>query len=180
MNGISILAYLVLALSIGYAFIYPSMGDISALTAEKQKYNDSLEMVSNIESKKNELLAKFDSIPEEDKKEINTILPTSFDFVRLISQIDAVAARNGMSIDKISSKEIGSAVGNSIEEAGPQKPYRSAVIGFSFESSYEKFNVFINDLEKSLRILDVRSIKLNAGEKGTYSYDVEFETYWLK
>ncbi|MEK7117003.1 MAG: type 4a pilus biogenesis protein PilO [Patescibacteria group bacterium] len=180
MSSTSKIAYLILTLAVGYIFIYPSVGDLSALMSEKQRYNDSLETVSNIEDKKNELLTKFNDISDDDKKEIEIILPSSLNFIKLISQIDAVAAGNGISIDKISSKETSSSIGNSIEEAQPQRPYQSSIIEFSFTASYEKFNAFMDKLEKSLRILDVKSVKLTIQEDGDYSYSVEFETYWLK
>ena len=180
MSSISIIAYLVLTLAIGYAFVYPSVGDISSLNQEKQKQQDSLDMVTTIESKKGELLTKFNNISPADKAEMATILPNSLDFVRLISQIDAVAANYGLSVDKISLKEVSSSVGNSIQTAEPNKPYQSAIIGFSFVASYDKFNLFLNDLEKSLRILNIKSLKIEPKEDGVYSYAVEFETYWLK
>jgi Tfp pilus assembly protein PilO len=180
MSGISKLAYIILALAIGYAFIYPSVGNLSALMDEKGKYESSLETVGNIESKKKELLTKLNSIPADERKDIENVLPNSLGFVRLISQIDAVAASNGISIDKITSKETNPSAGASIEEAQPQNPYQSAIISFSFDASYDKFNVFMNSLEKSLRILDIKSVKLETKENGIYSYNVEFETYWLK
>jgi hypothetical protein len=179
-NG-SIIAYIVLTLAIGYAFIYSPLGDVNTLLDQKQKYADSLEMVNNIENKKNDLLAKFDNISTDDKKNIDTVLPSSLDFVKLVSQIDAVAAGHGISIDKISSKEDDPSVGTSIENAAPPKAYQSSTIGFSFSASYEKFTAFLGDLEKSLRILDIRTAKLGTKDTaGVYSYDVEFETYWLK
>jgi Tfp pilus assembly protein PilO len=180
MSNISIIACAILTLSIGYAFAYPSFGDLNNLLGEKQKYIDSLNMVSNIENKKNELTTKFNEIPSDDKKNIDTILPSSLNFVKLISQIDAVAAKYGISISNVSSKEADSSVGTSIENAGPSKPYRSSIIGFSFTTSYENFKVFLDDLEKSLRILDIKSARLETKENGLYSYNVEFETYWLK
>lgn len=179
MSKISIIAYIVLTVSIGYAFIYPSLADMNALSAQKQKYEDSLEKVSNIEAKKNELLDQFNAISESDKENIETILPDSFDFVRLISQIDNVAAKYGIYITNASSKEINSG-GTSIENAEAPKPYSSAVVALSFLASYERFNDFLADLEKSLRILDIRSINLESQEKGLYKFDVEFETYWYE
>jgi hypothetical protein len=38
----------------------------------------------------------------------------------------------------------------------------------------------MDELEKSLRILDVKSVDLEEGEDGLHTFDVEFETYWLK
>lgn len=180
MSSISIIAYIVLTLSVGYAFIYPSFGNINQLLDQKQQYLDSLKMVSNIEDKKDELLTKLGEIPEADRESVETILPSSLNFVRLVSQIDSVASRYGISIDNISSKELSSVTGSSIETAGPSKPYSSATIGFSFDASYDQFQAFLDDLEKSLRILDIRSIELAATETGIYSYSVEFATYWLK
>jgi Tfp pilus assembly protein PilO len=180
MNNISIIAYLLLTLGIGYAFIYPSFGEINTLLDQKQKYLSSLETVNNIENKKDELLTKFNEIPAADRKEIEAVLPSSLNFVALVSQIDAIAASHGISIDKITSEAVDSSVGNSVEKAAPQKPYRSSIIGFTFVSSYESSNVFLNDLEKSLRILDIRSVKIEPKEDGSYSYSVRYETYWFK
>lgn len=180
MSNITITAFIILTLSIGYAFIYPKTGEISSLLEEKQKYENTLEMVNNIENKKSELLTEFNKIPAQDKKNIETILPSSMDFVKLVAQIDKVAMGYDITVDKFSSKEISSSVGDSISTAQPPKPYDSTVISFSFEAPYDKFSGFMNDLEKSLRILDIKSIKLETKEKGIDSYQVEFETYWLK
>ncbi|MEK7669435.1 MAG: type 4a pilus biogenesis protein PilO [Patescibacteria group bacterium] len=180
MSNTTILFYVILTLSIGYAFIYPTAGDLSALMDERQKQENYLEMISKIEVKKNELLTEYNNISVDDKKYIGTILPDSFDFVRLISQIDAVGSKYGLSIDKTSFKEINASSGDSISEAGPPKTYQSATISFSFDASYSQFNSFMDDLGKSLRILDIKSMKLSAKETGVYSYDVEFEVYWLK
>lgn len=180
MSSISILSYFILTLAIGYAFILPAFEDISTLLDEKQKYDESLTTVSNIENKKDELLLEFDKISVADKKNMETILPNSFDFVKLISYIDAVAARYDISIKNISSKELDSSVGTSVADAQPSKPYSSGIIGFSFEASYDTFNKFMKELEESLRVLDIRSVKIQTGEKGAYLYNVEFETYWLK
>ncbi|OHA94109.1 MAG: hypothetical protein A3E02_01220 [Candidatus Zambryskibacteria bacterium RIFCSPHIGHO2_12_FULL_38_34] len=181
MSNTSIIAYAVLTLSIGYAFVYPSFGDLNSLLDKKQEYANALNTISNIEDKKNELLTEFNNISEAKKTDINIVLPSSLDFVRLISQIDTVAASHGISIDKISSKNVDSPVGTSIENPEPQNPYNSSIIGFSFVTSYDNFKAFLSDLEKSLRILDVKSTRIETQDKnGLYLYDVEFETYWLK
>jgi Tfp pilus assembly protein PilO len=180
MSSISILAYIILAISIGYAFIYSPMGDLTTLMDQKQQYEQSLENVNNIENTKKELLTKFNNIPATDKQDIEIVLPSSFSFVRFISQIDAVASKYGISIGRTTLREMNSSVEQSTEGSQPSKPFNSAIVGFSFDASYDKFNTFMSDLEKSMRILDVKSVKISAKDNGIYSYDVEFETYWLK
>lgn len=179
MSNTAIVAYVVIALGIGYAFILPNYNDLTLLMEEQQKYEHSLEMVNNIENRKNELLAKFNNISAQDRKDIETVLPSSFNYIRLISQIDAVAARYGISIDRVTSREVDSSNGDSIAGAMPPKPYKSAIIGFAFDATYDKFGGFLSELEDSMRILDIQSINLSAGETGVYTYDVEFQTYWL-
>jgi hypothetical protein len=180
MSNTSIIAFAVLTISIVYAFVYPSYGDLNTLLDKKQEVADSLSTVDNIEAKKSELLTEFNKISDADKKIIDTVLPSSLDFVKLISQIDSVAASHGISIDGISSQNVDPSVGTSIDSAGPQKSYNSSIIGFSFVTSYDNYKAFLSDLEKSLRILDIRSANLDVQGNGLYNYRVEFETYWLK
>lgn len=180
MSNTAVLAYIVLSIAIGYAFLMPNYDELSILQEEKQKYALSLEKVNNIENKKTELLTKFNNISVPDRKNIDTLLPDSFNFVRLVSQIDSVGMNYGISIDKVTSRILDPAVGDSMATTDVQKPYQSAIIGFSFTGSYERFGDFITALEDSLRILDIRSIRLSSTDTGSYNYIVEFETYWLK
>ena len=180
MSKISTIIYVVLALSIGYIFVLPLYQDVSQLLSQKTSYMNSLNAIDNIQNKKSELLNQFNQISDADKENLNTILPNSFDFVKLVSEIDAVAASHGISIGNITSKEIDPSVGDSIDTAQPSKPYNSAIIGFSFTTSYGNYRAFLSDLEKSMRILDITSTRLEAQDKGLYSVSVEFETYWYK
>lgn len=180
MSSTSILAYFILAASVVYVFVYPPYQEISILMGEKEKYDEYLAMAMNVDAKTSQLLTKFNQITPEEKKNIDTVLPDSYNFVRLVSQIDNIAGQYGIKIDRITSRDVSSSVGDSIAEAGPDKQYKSAVIGFSFTATYEKFNEFMAALEKSLRILDIRSVRINTATTGLYTYSVEFEVYWLK
>lgn len=180
MSGTSILTYLVLSLSVLYAFVYPAFGDLSLLNEKKQNLDHSLEQVANIEKKKSDLLTAFNQISAEDKKNIDTVLPNSLDFVRLMSQISSVAENYGIVIDQISSKDSGNiSAGDTVENAEPEKAYESSLISFTFHAPYQTFKSFMSELERSLRIMDIRSMRLETQENGVYSYTVEFEVYWL-
>lgn len=179
MNNTSILGYIILSLTIGYVFIYSSLDQVAALKENKTKNEQFLAMVANIQSKKDELLKQFSEIKDIDKNKVNTVLPTSLDFVKLISEIDSVAKSQGILIDRISLTELGSSSGDSVADAAPLKPYKSAVVGFSFVTSYDKFKVFLDTMERSMRILDIRTIKISPNEKSDYTFNVQFETYWL-
>lgn len=179
MSSTSILAFIILSAAIGYTFAYSPYGEVSTIAAQKSTYQDSLDQLASVESRKAELQNQFAKMTESQKLQIDTILPDSFNFVKLVAQIDAVAAKYGLSIEQITAEESDPTIGDSVEAAMPANPYSSGVIGFSFTSSYEVFQQFMDDLEKSMRILDVKSLKVGKPEKGLYDFQVEFETHWL-
>ncbi len=180
MFGIPPLGYLILSLSVGYVFVYSPWAEISDLNNTKSQYGEFLETISKIEVKKNDLQNQFNQISEEDRRDVNTVLPTSLNYVKLVSEIDNVAKKYGIIIDKINLNHIDSSVGDSVANAAPAKPYRSSILGFSFGSDYKKAMAFIDELEKSMRILDIRSMKIEENKDFGYLYTVQFETYWLK
>lgn len=180
MSGSSILSYLILSLTIGYVFTMPYFSEVSSLLDQKKTYEDSLATAASIETKKNALMEEFKNISPEDKQNIDAILPSSSDYVKLLSDIDNVGKKYGITPDRVSFKELNPSSGDSIADAAPAKPYASGILGFSFSATYEKFNSFMSDLEKSLQIMDVRSVRINTAQNGIYEYNVEFETYWLK
>ncbi len=178
MSNISIISYIILSLAVLYSFAYPKFNQVNSLNQEKNKYEEALETVRNIENRKNELLRQYNNISEQDKKRIESVLPNSLDLIKLVSEIDSVASRYGISINNISSSNQSDSIGNSVKDAKSVREFQSAIIGFSFDATYEKFLIFIDDLEKNLRVMDLRSLKLETKENN-FSYKVEFEVYWL-
>lgn len=179
MSSTSTLSYIIISIAVLYALVLPKWDELSVLRAEESKYQDAILKTQQIEQKKNDLLAKFNEVKSEDRARIESLIPDKYDYVRLVSQIDSIGSRYGISIDKVQSREHDTSVGNSIGEAAPPKIYKSATISFTFNSTYENFNKFMDDLERSLRILDIKSIRISALEGSVYTYDVEIDTYWF-
>jgi hypothetical protein len=54
-------------------------------------------------------------------------------------------------------------------------------LGFSVNGSYGVFQSFLVDLAQSLRVVDITSVTVGAGDRpGSYQYNIEVKTYWLK
>lgn len=177
MSSTAILSYVIFSLSVIYAFSMPLANETFALLDQQAQYEEMVDKMRNLENKKNALLAEFNKISADNIKKIETLIPSSLNFVKLVADIDAVATRHGISIKNISSTNNASSVG-SVAEAGATQGYGSASINFDFEGTYAKFNEFINDLERSLRILDIKSVSLSSSESGIYTYTLGFDTYW--
>ncbi len=161
-----------------YAFAMPAVKDLSVLMDEKSAYAEMVSRATEIETRKNTLLADFNRVSGADTTKIETLIPSSLNFVKLVADIDAVASRHGISLKQISSTDNSAAAGSVEEAEQMQSSYKSATISFEFSATYDKFNDFMNDLERSLRIMDIKTVKVSSGDKGIYKYDVSLDTYW--
>lgn len=179
MNSTTTLSYIVITGAIIYAFTMPVMGDLGRLMDQKAVYQEAIAAATEIEEKKNTLLADFNRISAADIDRVETLIPNSLNFVKLVADIDTVASRHGISVNSVSYNDNSLDVASLAEaEAQVIDNYKSATISFEFISSYERFNDFLNDLERSLRILDVKSVQISTGVNATYNYQVAFDTYW--
>ncbi|MEK7642237.1 MAG: hypothetical protein AAB392_00360 [Patescibacteria group bacterium] len=177
MSNTSILSYVIITGSVIYAFTIPTFSDISILLNEKDSYEEMIDKSKNIEERKNTLLAEFNNVSAKDVQKIETLIPSSLNFVKLVSDIDVVASKYGIAIDGVVSTDHSNNA-ESIAEASEAKKLNSATISFRFEANYDKFNSFLDDLERSLRILDIKSIYITSGDKNKYTYQISFDTYW--
>ena len=68
------------------------------------------------------------------------------------------------------------------EAIGAIPSYSTITLHFSTFGTYDHFRSLIQDIEKSLRLVDLESlsIKPDAQIKNTYTYDITIKTYWLK
>lgn len=176
----SFASYLLISCALLYAFAYPFWTEVTMKMEEKTKYQKTIDDVNALNQKKDQILAQIKNISDEDRERIDTFMPSSLDFVKLTSDINEVGSKYGIKIDKVSSVEKDKSVGNSINEAEPPKTYNTASISFSFNSSYPNFIKFVNDLEKSLRMLDVKSVIISPTTGSSYDFKLDMDTYWTE
>ena len=58
--------------------------------------------------------------------------------------------------------------------------YGTVGLSFSVNSSYDNFQNFLADLEKSLRLVDISDLSVAGNDTGIYDFSVGLKTYWLK
>lgn len=155
--------------------------------------NDFLEKasdISQINKTKSELNDQYNLISINNLKRIKKLLPEHMDNVKLIVDIQRIGFGNGNSIrmGNISLSKTEDNDNNNgeiviIENQG----YNSAILNFSFTTNYSSFKKFIQDLHKSLRLVDIVSVSLTKESEGRdntsglnrYKFDISLRTYWL-
>ena len=141
-------------------------------------YDQALNNSRVILKKRDDLAAQYKLFSEKDLDSIKKLLPDHVDNVQLILDINGIAKSRGMTLKSIKIDEGDSSSGKVI---GPNKnPYSSILVSFKVTSSYQDFISFLDDMEQSLRIVDVTSLSFKSNDKGIYDYDVTIKTYWLK
>jgi len=179
--------------------IKPRYDNLQAVKEEVVTYDSSLETAEKLKISREELIAKYNSIPKTDLDGIKTLLPDSVDNIRLIIQLDSLATKNGLStlraVDyKSDAVTAPGATGASTTTemqgvAGANKPYGEFTISFQTTGQYKNFLAFLSDLEQNLRLVDVTSVDFTAASSdgsggqqasNNMSYKVTLKTYWLK
>jgi Tfp pilus assembly protein PilO len=186
MNTTNSLALILISFGLFFLFGKNALSDIYLLRTQKQEYNAAIDQVNLLKNKENELTAKLNDIPASERQKIETFFPTKDRLIRLVADIDGIASKLGIGLTAVDFSESTTDLSRSVSEAPAAPPYNSKTISMTFSSSYQNLKLFLTKLEKSLRIIDIRSIDLGQGSdltdsfSGVYQYKVSADVYWLK
>lgn len=174
------LILILLSVGLFYTFTSPQYEDVRALQASAGEYRNVIENVSRIAETRDALLVDYQSIPTDELVRLEKILPDNVDTVRLALDLDTIAARYAISIKdvQVDTKVDPNAALLVLPEHA--EPYEKVTVSFSFISNYENFMKMLSDLERSLRIMDVKSVTFKVSDTGLYEHRMSVETYWLK
>ncbi|MEK7087873.1 MAG: type 4a pilus biogenesis protein PilO [Patescibacteria group bacterium] len=154
---------------------------VRELKEERGRYIDALNKTKEIEQARTGLLERYNRIPAEDRERIEKLLPDHIDSVRLIIDINNIAAQYGMSLKNINLAQTdpASAVKLSASAIGPtENRFKATQLKFTVAGPYENFRSFVRDLEQSLRLVDIEAVSFNTSAE-LYNYTITLSTYRL-
>lgn len=151
------------------------MTEITSLGEEQASLNRSLAETKNLRDIMDQKEQAFNSFSSDDIAKINKALPDSIDNVRLIIDIDDIATKYRLKIRNIDLRtEKLSDAQESIKNHG------TATLKFSFTTTYDRYRAFMQDLENSLRLVDISAVSFSSSDRDLTDYNLELKTYWLK
>src|SRR3989344_4176656 len=172
---------LLLAVGLFYTVTRGQYQDAKELHNLSNEYKSILQNITDIEELRDRLLITYERLPRTEIDRLNKMLPDNVDTVRIALDIDGMASNYVIAIENIQ------AISSSNEQSGlvvlPEYAgaYEKATISFSFVSSYDNFMNFLADLEKNLRVMDIKSISFQSPDNSNlYEYQISVDTYWLK
>jgi len=191
-----------LSITLSFVFInplYTGVNGITDLKAQIVSYNDALNNSKSLEAERDKLTQKYNSIDPANLIKLQKLLPDGVDNIRLVLEIEKLAAPYGMTLKDVKYDTISASSKNATDvvttvkggtEPVAKKSYGTWDLQFSTEGSYSNFLYFLRDLENNLRIVDVSSIDFSSDtgpgvnvtstSSTPYKYNFSVKTYWLK
>ena len=189
----------------GYILITkPIYAEITDLKIEAEAYDEALKNSQNLQKERERLTTKFNSFPVEDLERLDKMLPRTVDNIKLILEIQEQAADQGIIVKNVqfepkqflkedeedanasSTKPAKTTVVRS-QNTGPIENFETFELQFSVEGSYQDFVAFMQLMERSLRLIDIKSIKFTPGTSqkdkkytDNYTYLFKINTYRIK
>jgi Tfp pilus assembly protein PilO len=205
MRFITPIIFIVVAGAFFFMVTNPMYNNISDIKVQAASYNDALSTSKTLESERDALTTKYNAIDPDDLTKLQKLLPDNVNNIRLILEIEQIAAPYGMTLTNIKydatddSSTTGTTDTTTVVQGGSTPPtsnqdYGTFNLEFSTSGTYDNFMNFTKNLESNLRIVDISSISFSsdsssgvitgvnakAGSPEVYNYDFKIKTYWLK
>lgn len=196
------------AVGVFFGYSQKEWKNVESLKAEVAEYKRAVENSKELLRKRDELLTQKNQIPEADLERLSILAPTDVNSTKLILEIQNLASNvHGLTFEnpkydpnkkvtadvKIPAATADGAEGaaattdkkgntpvNPKDTVAGAKDYGTFELEFTVGGPYDKFIAFVQDLEKSLRLVDVQSVQITPKDTSTIRSIVKVQTYWLK
>lgn len=178
---------IIVAAVLGIAlYAAPQYQNTKDLRLEVAELEDALAKAAQLRAVREQLQNRYNSFTAQQLEDLEIILPPHVDNVRLSLDIERLAAANSLVLQDVSVIEPETAVEDPEAAANP---LGSVDIEFSVAGSYDDFVEFLDGLERSLRVIDIRSLTFQADEarrsdvtrqNDYFIFNVVVSTYWLR
>ena len=181
-NIISIIV-IIISIATFVLVVQPQYNEIKTMQAKEGELENVLVNARRLQSLRDSLLDKRNQIANTDIRRLEKLIPESADNVKLILEFEQIAARYDLRIQAASAtreEEGGETSAQSFDIE--TNDYGVITLDFSIEGSYTNFISFLKDIEKNLRITDIRSLQITPSTESSanYGYQISVDTYWLK
>ncbi len=180
----SLLPILLLVAAVGLFVGYTNKAfqATKTIAAQTAAYEQALSTSKQLRAKRDELLSKRDTFSAEQVQKLERMLPDNVDNIRLIIDINNIAARHALTLKNVSLGSVSSASGaRSAAAIGASGDAIGSVeLGFTLASSFDNFLAFLTDLEHSLRVVDMEKLSFKySGPADMTDFSMTIRTYWL-
>lgn len=173
----------VVSLAIYFGYVSPTWsGSIAETKAAIAADDKALTAAADFATHQKDLIDARAAMSPEDLKRLTTMFPDSVNNIGLILDLNALAARSGVSITAIEmTNPASSATDNQgVVPSDIVTPEQSLDFTLTAVGSYSAFKTFLAGIEKSERLIDIRDLNIKGSDTGVYTYLLKLRVYWLR
>lgn len=152
--------------------------NIKSLLAEDEQYQTALDNTNDLIKKRDGLVDRMNTFSPENITKLESLLPDNIDNIQLIIDMSNIAERHGLVLK--GAKLDSNMKTDSNKLGADNSKYGTVGISFSVTASYDNFQNFLKDLERSLRLVEISDLSVSSNPNGLYEFSVGLKTYWLK
>lgn len=169
--------------------VLPMNKNVQALRAKKTELLVTEKDARVFAELGNDVVERYQAIDPAQVTRLKKMIPDSVDNVRFVNDIKSVAEKNNLTLKKVDYNpeeikkptEAGKEVVVASQIGYSNADYGSYTLRFSVSGTYREFLNFIQDLEDSLRILDITDVSFQGeNDEGGYDFSITAKSYWLK
>lgn len=182
---ISPILSIILAVAIFFFFAKPIFADIEEIQEETNEYREAVEKATEFNDFLQTLITTRNSFSSYELERLETLIPDDIDEVRALVDLKALAEQNGMlfgNIDVQGTREQQKATSFVPDEASNEvtsADFKTADISFSVIGSYEQMLAFLQNIERSLILMDVVELNFKGTESSLSLYNFTVRLYAL-
>ncbi len=178
-----ILPIILIVAAIGLFALYTNGAyqHIKGLQVQVASYDSALNTAQELRGVRDQLISKRNTFSSEDVQKLQEVLPDNVDNIRFIIDINNIASRHSLTLTNVAVGTVSDSktARNALSVGKSGDPVGSAAVSFSVNASYDNFLAFLQDLEHSLRIVDVQTMDFKPVQGNLYSVSLTIRTYWL-
>lgn len=164
-------------------------GGVFPLLKERGDLNTALSNSAKLQDASRALVDRYNTLSEEERRDVDKLLPDHIDNVQLIIDINSIADKYGMTIKNIkiqtddtsaNPSSSGRTATTRRQAATATQVEKVALLSFTVTGGYNQLRNFLTDLSRSLRLVDVTGLSFTASDQDLYQFNIELKTYWLE
>lgn len=185
MNLITPIVLIIISVITFFTYINPHyQGDnlggstlsIKSLQAEDAQYQTALANTTKIAEKRQVLVSKKEALNPDDISKLTQLLPDSVDNIKLVVALNQIAQNHALTLKNI---KVDTTPDQTMSSQDNSK-YGTIRLSFVVTATYDNFRAFLDNLEKSLSLVEVTDLAVTGNDTGLYDFSVGLKTYWLK
>lgn len=176
---------LLLSIGLYFYFIGPQYEEIKGIQAETAKYAEAIAQVKDVNTRlQAHLNKKNNEFDARTLERLDILVPDKVDEVKLLIDLEEMTKKNGMVFGDISleSSEQSASSDSATAAASTvsiERDFSHKIVTFGVVGTYDEFRALLNDIERSLVMMEITDIGFTVSEGDLQQYSITIRSFAL-